>query len=110
MEGHSTSDDPRVYRPAELVEPWRKKDPILRLRAFLQERGLLSADEEPRLAAEVKEEILAALRKAESFPPKPPLETLFDGVYAEPSWQQREQLAEVKAAIEADPRVTGAKR
>ena len=32
VEGHSTSDDPRVYRPAELVEPWKKKDPILRVR------------------------------------------------------------------------------
>ena len=35
LEGHSPSDDPRAYRPAELVEPWRKKDPILRLKAFL---------------------------------------------------------------------------
>ena len=35
IEGHSTSDDPRAYRPAEEVEPWRKKDPLLRLKAFL---------------------------------------------------------------------------
>jgi pyruvate dehydrogenase E1 component alpha subunit len=109
LEGHSTSDDPRAYRPPQLVEPWRKKDPLLRLHAFLQRRGLLSHADERRLEDEVKEEIQRALREAESFPAKPAIETLFDGVYAEPLWQQREQLEEIRAAIAADPRVAGAR-
>jgi 2-oxoisovalerate dehydrogenase E1 component alpha subunit len=105
MEGHSTSDDPRAYRPAELVEPWRKKDPILRLRAFLGRRGLLDDGQAERIAAEVKEVIQRAVKEAESHPPKPPVETLFDGVYAEPLRQQREQLDELRRAIADDPRV-----
>ena len=48
---------------------------------------------------------LVALREAEAFPPKPPIETLFEDVYAEPLRQQREQLEELEAAISADPRV-----
>ncbi len=105
MEGHSTSDDPRVYRPAELVEPWREKDPILRLHAHLARRGLLADEADARLRAEVVEEIQRALREAEALPPKPPLESLFEDVYAEPLWQQREQLEELRAAVAADPRV-----
>jgi pyruvate dehydrogenase E1 component alpha subunit len=105
VEGHSTSDDPRAYRPAELVEPWKKKDPILRMRRFLAWRGLLSDATEARLRDEVREEIQAALKQAEAFPAKPPLESLFEDVYAEPLWQQREQLEELREAMAADPRI-----
>jgi 2-oxoisovalerate dehydrogenase E1 component alpha subunit len=105
LEGHSTSDDPKAYRPAEVVAPWRKKDPLLRLKKHLQHRGMLTDEAEARLREELKEELLAAIKLAEAFEPKPPLETLFQGVYAEPLWQQREQLEEVRAAIAADPRV-----
>jgi len=105
LEGHSTSDDPKAYRPAELVEPWRKKDPVQRLRRHLGTRGLLSEADDGRMLAEVKEEILAAIKQAEAAEPRPPLDTLIQGVYAQPMWQQREQLEEVRAAIAADPRV-----
>ena len=105
LEGHSTSDDPRAYRPAEVVEPWRRKDPVLRMRTFLEKRGLLDAGAEARLRDEVKEEILAAVREAEHHPAKPALSSLFEGVYAEPLWQQREQLEELEAAAADDPRV-----
>jgi pyruvate dehydrogenase E1 component alpha subunit len=105
IEGHSTSDDPRVYRPAELVEPWKKKDPILRVRRWLSRQGALDEAADARLRDEVREEIQRALQAAESFPPKPPVETLFEHVYAEPLRQQREQLEELQAAMDADPRV-----
>ncbi len=105
MEGHSTSDDPRSYRPAELVEPWRKKDPLLRMKAFLARRGLLGEAEEAKLLADVREVIQLAIKEAETHPAKPPVETLFEGVYAEPLWQQREQLQELQRALAGDPRV-----
>ena len=106
IEGHSTSDDPRAYRPAEVVEPWRKKDPLLRLKTFLFRRGALDEAGDARIAAEVKETILRAVQVAEAHPAKPPLETLFQGVYAEPLWQQREQLEELRRAVADDRRVT----
>ena len=53
----------------------------------------------------VSDSELRALAEAEAFDAKPPLETLFEGVYAEPLWQQREQLQEIREAIAADPRV-----
>ncbi len=84
MEGHSTSDDPRAYRPAELVDPWRKKDPILRLRTHLGWRGILSDAEDAAIREAAAAEIQAALREAEALPAKPPIESLFVGVYEKP--------------------------
>jgi pyruvate dehydrogenase E1 component alpha subunit len=107
MEGHSTSDDPRAYRPAELVEPWRKKDPILQMERYLGWRGLLLGDDSQRIHGEAREQILRAIDDAARYEAKPAMETLFDGVYAEPLWQQREQLAELRAAAAADPEVAG---
>jgi pyruvate dehydrogenase E1 component alpha subunit len=105
VEGHSTSDDPRAYRPPELVEPWRKKDPILRLRKFLAGQGFLDEAADARLQESVRDELLRALKEAEAFAAKPPIESLFEDVYAEPLRQQREQLLELSEAMAADPRV-----
>jgi 2-oxoisovalerate dehydrogenase E1 component alpha subunit len=106
LEGHSTSDDPRAYRPAEVVEPWKKKDPILRIQRLLARRGLVDAAADQALREGVRLEIMEALRQAEAEDPRPPVESLFEDVYAEPMWQQREQLAELRAAVAADPRVS----
>ena len=105
MEGHSTSDDPRAYRPAEVVEPWKRKDPIMRVKKLLAARGLLDEAGDAALREEVRVEIQAALKEAEAFPPKAPVATMFEDVYAEMGWAQREQLAELEAAMDADPRV-----
>jgi 2-oxoisovalerate dehydrogenase E1 component alpha subunit len=103
MEGHSTSDDPRAYRAPELVEPWRKKDPIARVRAYLRRRGVPADD--AAMLAEARQAVQRAVVEAEAHPPKPPLETLFQHVYAEPLWQQREQLEDLRRALADDPRV-----
>jgi 2-oxoisovalerate dehydrogenase E1 component alpha subunit len=105
VEGHSTSDDPRAYRPAELVEPWKKKDPLLRMRRYLGRRGAHDDAADERIRAEVREELQRALKEAEGFAPKPPVESLFEDVYAAPLPHLREQLAELEEAIAADPRV-----
>jgi 2-oxoisovalerate dehydrogenase E1 component alpha subunit len=105
LEGHSTSDDPRAYRPPEAVAPWKEKEPILRMRRYLLRRNALDDAADARLRNEVRSEIQRALAEAEAFPPKPPLESLFEDVYAEPLRQQREQLEELEAAVAADPRV-----
>ncbi len=105
LEGHSTSDDPRAYRPVELVAPWKEKEPILRTRRYLERRGALDAASDARLREEVRGEIQRALAEAEAFPAKPPVESLFEHVYAEPLRQQKEQLEELEEALAVDPRV-----
>jgi len=109
VEGHSTSDDPRAYRGAEEVERWRARDPILRLGRYLAWKKLLDPAETERMRTEAREQVRRAVEEAEAFAPKPALETLFEGVYAEPLWQQREQLEEIRSAIAADPRAASAR-
>jgi len=97
MGAHTTSDDPRVYRADELVEPWRQKDPIRLLEDRLRSLGVLSEDAAARALEEVREEIRTAVRVASAHAPQPPLASLFEDVYEEVMWQQREQLTELAA-------------
>jgi 2-oxoisovalerate dehydrogenase E1 component alpha subunit len=82
MGGHSTSDDPKRYVPAEQTEHWEKRDPIPRFEKFLQASGLLDARKVEALNRAVTEEIAAAAREAEQVG-SPGLETIFSDVYAE---------------------------
>ncbi|HEX7488982.1 MAG TPA: thiamine pyrophosphate-dependent dehydrogenase E1 component subunit alpha, partial [Anaeromyxobacteraceae bacterium] len=77
-----------------------------RLKTFLFRRGALDEAGDLQIASEVKDTIQRAVQEAEEHPAKPPLETLFQGVYAEPLWQQREQLEELRRAVAGDRRVT----
>ena len=89
--------------PAELVEPWKKKDPILRMRRYLGDQAALDDAADEKTRAEVRADHCSACCEAEAFAPKPPLETMFEDVYAEPPWHLREQLAELEAAIAGRP-------
>jgi 2-oxoisovalerate dehydrogenase E1 component alpha subunit len=81
MGGHSTSDDPKRYVPAEQLELWRKRDPIPRFEKFLEASGLLDGKKAETLRREVADEVAAAARAAEQVGP-PGLETVFSDVYA----------------------------
>jgi len=82
MGGHSTSDDPKRYVPAEQIEHWKKRDPIPRFEKFLEASGLLDAARAEALRKEVADEVAAAAREAEQVG-APGLETIFSDVYAE---------------------------
>jgi pyruvate dehydrogenase E1 component alpha subunit/2-oxoisovalerate dehydrogenase E1 component len=58
--------DAQLYRSKEEVEGWRKKGPIERFSAWLQETGLIPADEVSRMEAEADAEIEAAVAFAEA--------------------------------------------
>jgi pyruvate dehydrogenase E1 component alpha subunit len=89
--GHSTSDDPRAYRTEDELEPWQKQDPILRLRRHLELLGAWSERDEARHVARVEQELKQCIEAAEQKA-TPPLESLFDDVYAERPWHLSEQL------------------
>jgi pyruvate dehydrogenase E1 component alpha subunit len=88
--GHSTSDDPDRYRPKDELAVWLRRDPIDRLRRHLELTGGWSPEQERRFVQEVDSDFRAAVASAESVPP-PPLESMFDDVYAALPWHLREQ-------------------
>lgn len=63
---HTTADDPKKYRPDEEVEGWWKKDPIPRLRGYLEKKGIWDADRQAALEGEIKQEVDAAVKEFES--------------------------------------------
>ena len=95
MGAHSTSDDPTRYRSQDEVDAWAKKDPLDRLRRHLTHLGLVSEASDASLDAELTAEIAAAIEAVEQLPP-PPRESLLEDVYAEPTWNLREQMAELR--------------
>ncbi len=91
MGPHSSSDDPTRYRPKEEVEAWARRDPIDRMRKYLELKGLWSKDREIALRSELDDLVQNTVKEVERNPP-PPIETLFADVYAEPSPQIKEQM------------------
>jgi len=90
---HSSSDDPKKYRKDEEVDYWKKRDPIKRLGLYLSKNGILDDKERKKLEEEVETEVREAVRAAESTP-KPPVESIFEDVYAEMPWNLIEQMDE----------------
>jgi pyruvate dehydrogenase E1 component alpha subunit len=65
--GHSEID-PAKYRPKEEVEAWKKKDPLPRMEKYLTDRKLLNEEQKKQIAAEITDEINAAVEFAEQSP------------------------------------------
>ncbi len=93
---HSTSDDPSVYRSAEESSSWEPKDPIRRLRKFLEKKGLWNEEREQQTLKKIQEEIQTAIDTARNTPPPPP-ESLFEDVYFEMPPQLKHQLHELQS-------------
>jgi len=95
-EGHSTSDDPSQYRPAEEAAAWPLGDPIARLKKHLIALSQWSEDEHVALEKHLIEVVRAAGKEAESHGTlsagsRPSIATMFEDVYKEPPWHLREQ-------------------
>ena len=58
--------DAQLYRGKQEVESWRAKDPIRQLQSWLEQTGLMHAEEIATIEAEIAAEIEAAVRFAEA--------------------------------------------
>jgi 2-oxoisovalerate dehydrogenase E1 component alpha subunit len=102
MGAHTSSDDPTRYRIASEVEAWQAKDPIKRVRAFLDKQKLADTTFFDEVDAAAKAEALHLRERVLSMPNPEPL-TLFDNVYVEGSAEldeQRAQFASYLASFE----------
>ena len=95
-EGHSTSDDPSKYRPADEATLWPLGDPIRRLEQHLLRGGVLRDADLKELHAEATASVRAAGKEAEAagvlgVGERPSAATMFDDVYKEQPWHLRLQ-------------------
>jgi len=100
VEGHSTSDDPSRYRPADEGKAWPLGDPIERLKTHLITLGEWSEEKHNALHKELVEHVRATGREAESFgtlggDQKPSVKEMFEDVYKEMPWHLRRQRQQV---------------
>ena len=102
---HTTSDDPTKYRGNDEELMWEGRDPIVRMRAFLENRGASARffDEVDTEAADAAEDLRA--RTVTLGMPDP--DEMFDHVYSDPHPlidQQKAWRAQYEASFEGDAR------
>ena len=88
---HTTADDPTRYRDPNELEDWAAKDPIARVAALLERKGLLTGE----LQQQVKDKADAVAHEMRTgcttMPDPEPLD-VFKHVYSTPnSWLDRQQ-------------------
>ena len=63
---HTSDDDDRSYRSREEVQEWKKRDPILLFRAYLEEKALLTQHMLDEMEAQIKEGVDDAVAFADA--------------------------------------------
>ncbi|MGW0548576.1 pyruvate dehydrogenase (acetyl-transferring) E1 component subunit alpha [Streptomyces altiplanensis] len=104
MGAHTTSDDPTKYRADEEREAWEAKDPILRLRTYLEKAGLAGAAFFEALETE-SESLGKRVREAVRAMPDPDQLAIFENVYADGHAlvdEERAQFAAYQASFAAE--------
>jgi pyruvate dehydrogenase E1 component alpha subunit len=93
---HTTADDASKYRDPKDVEEWWKRDPIPRLRKYMEKRGVWDDKQQKKLDKQMADEVEAAVREFESmkdFNPDAPFDHVFGTKHDEIEEQRAEFLA-----------------
>lgn len=99
MSFHNTTDNPSRYEDPAEHEEAAGRDPIERVRKYLAGLKLWDDKREQALVQELREEIDAALAKAEAAPLPAPRD-VFENVYADPPPRIRRQRAELLGEVQ----------
>jgi len=90
-----SGDDPTRYRSKEEMTLWQEKhDPLIRFRKFLQEKGIWSEQDEQETVERAKEEIAAAMKKAETYPAMT-IPELMEAMYVQMPPHLKEQAEQI---------------
>ena len=99
MSNHTTADDYNKYRSESDVETWRKKDPLARLKKYMQSKKIWTDPYEKEITAKIITQVEEAVKKYESIPPANP-EDIFKYMYQDVPAELREQMKELKGGEE----------
>ena len=78
--GHSMSD-PAKYRTKDELEAYKQQDPILVLRTYMGEAGLIDDDKYKEIDDKVKKVVQEAVDFSEESP-QPPIDSMYEDIYA----------------------------
>ncbi len=94
IDDHTTADDASRYRSDEEVEAWKKKDPVDRLKKYLQNELAWTKIEDQEILDHCTQEVDAAVKEYEHFP-KPHPKDMFKYMYSEKPWHLAEAEKDV---------------
>ncbi|MFC0581708.1 pyruvate dehydrogenase (acetyl-transferring) E1 component subunit alpha [Micrococcoides hystricis] len=100
MQAHTNADDDTRYRESDEVKEWEAKDPVIRMRSYLESTGALNDDLSAQIAADAEDRASILRTGLAEEVPVSPLD-MFDYVYTEPTAQLREQRAVLEAELAA---------
>lgn len=92
---HSMSDDPTRYREDKELSDWEKKDPLIRMRKYLEKKELWTEEQEKEVKEACEKEIketVAAIGQVED----PKVSELLELMYEEAPQNIQEQIADYK--------------
>lgn len=97
LEPHSTAgDDPLRYRTQEELDAWWAKEPLLRMRTFLTEKGIWNAEQEEAYIAELDARIDEDIKKANNVE-KQKVSSFLKNTLEVPSQAMAEQIAKFES-------------
>jgi pyruvate dehydrogenase E1 component alpha subunit len=79
---HTTADDARRYRDPQELEAWQARDPILRVRKYLERKDLWNPEKQAKLEERARK-ITAEVVEAAFGIEKPTTDDIFDSTFAE---------------------------
>ena len=79
---HTTADDARRYRDADEVAMWEAREPMIRLRKWLEQRDLWGQAKQEELEATCVKTVAEIVKRAEGIEP-PTTEDMFQWLFAE---------------------------
>lgn len=94
---HSTSgDDPTRYRTDESFDYWEQRDPLIRFRTYLEEKGLWTKEQEDELIEKVTEDVQEAAKEADRAD-KMTVSDSLKWMYSNPGQNIQEQIEKYEA-------------
>lgn len=94
---HSLSgDDPKRYRTQASFDEWDKKDPLIRFRNFLTEKGIWDEAKEVALLEKIDEDLKEAVKLADKAPRQKISESL-KNMFDKPTYTIKESIVEFEA-------------
>ncbi|UJF14979.1 pyruvate dehydrogenase (acetyl-transferring) E1 component subunit alpha [Jeotgalibaca sp. MA1X17-3] len=91
-----SGDDPTSYRDNAELEGWQAKDPLIRMRKYLTEKGLWSEEKENEVIEATKEEVKEAVKEADKAP-KQKVSDFLKNMFEEPNQTIAEQIKTFEA-------------
>ncbi len=91
MSDHTTADDASRYRTKEEVDLWKSRDPLLRLKLFMEKKDLWTEEYQKEAEAKARSAVDEAEKKAESVE-RPDPRDMFNYTYGKLTQRQQQEL------------------